>query len=200
MRRGRTTVRWLAVGFTTLGLLRVAPAAERLRAGDWDLGVAGGFSVSVNPGGQRDVDSVHGVHLLPHVGYLVTDEVGPGAWRGTLEILAEPTLSHFRDGGESATVAGLAALGRWIFAGMDVVRPYVEAGVGVLGGQTEFRQTDCNLNFVLQGGFGVQVFVAARVAVTAGARYHHVSNADRCERNLGLNSALFLLGLSYFTP
>ena len=66
-------------------------------------------------------------------------------------------------------------------------------GLGVLG-------PNCDVNFVIQGGPGVLVFVSQNTAITAAYRFHHLSNADRCPQNLGLNSSLFTVGLSYFFP
>jgi hypothetical protein len=40
--------------------------------------------------------------------------------------------------------------------------------------------------------------VAERTAVTAGYRFQHLSNGDRCDQNLGLNSSLFTVGVSHF--
>jgi len=101
---------------------------------------------------------------------------------------------------ESATAVGLSALGRWVFGAGWVVRPYVEFGLGILAGQLDFRQTNCDVNFLIEGGPGLPWFVSARVAVTAGYRFQHISNASRCDQNLGINSSLFMLGLSYFFP
>jgi Lipid A 3-O-deacylase (PagL) len=41
------------------------------------------------------------------------------------------------------------------------------------------------------------VFLTERVALTFGARVQHISNADRCSQNEGLNSIIGLVGLSY---
>jgi hypothetical protein len=42
------------------------------------------------------------------------------------------------------------------------------------------------------------IFVAERVALTLGVRLHHVSNADRCSDNDGINSVIGIVGVSYF--
>jgi hypothetical protein len=91
------------------------------------------------------------VHLLPHLGYFVTGEIGDGAVRGNLEIIVEPTLIHL-DASNSATLIGVAVLPRWVFAAFPRVRPYLEAGAGVVGGQVDLSQTNCDINFILEGG------------------------------------------------
>ena len=191
---------WLVLapaGAVALASPAVASAEDRLRAGVKDIALAGGYSLTLK---RRNTEDVEGFHRIPHLGYFLTDERGSGWLRGNFEALAEPTVIHLRAESQSATVVGLAALGRWVFATSWSVRPFVEAGVGILGGQVDFRQTNCDVNFILQGGVGALVFVSESMAVTAGLRVHHVSNADSCSKNVGLNSGLFILGLSYFFP
>ena len=182
-----------------LGVLAATPAVgeEQLRAGAKDVSLAGGYSMSGQLGPDRG-DEVRGLHLLPHLGFVVTDERGPGWVRGNFELLAEPTLIHLDQG--DSTAVGIAFLGRWLFAGWGRVRPYFEIGAGVLGGDVDVPGTSCNTNFILQGGPGVLVFVAPSTAITLGYRFHHISNAHVCGDNLGLNSSLFVVGLSYFFP
>jgi opacity protein-like surface antigen len=186
------------IGVQVVAAARPAPGQERLRAGMKDLGIAGGYSIShrTHAGG----DDVDGWHVLPHLGFVLTDEQGPGWWRGNFELLAEPMLVHFRSDRDSGTAGGLAALGRWVFATPGVVRPYLEAGVGLLGGQLNFRQTNCDVNYLFEVGPGALWFVSDTTAVTLGYRFQHVSNGDACDKNLGLNSSVFILGISHFFP
>lgn len=202
MRRRGPLTTWvvaLLLGVHGVGGARTGSGEEPFRAGTWDLTLSGAYSFSFDSAG-RDLATVDGFHVIPHVGYFLTHEHGPGFLRGNFEVLAEPTLIHYDDGDESATLGGLAALGRWVFATSAVVRPYIEAGVGVLGGEANFRQTNCDVNFILEGGVGALVFVSPRAAFSAGYRIHHVSNGDACSNNLGLNSHVFILGISYFFP
>jgi hypothetical protein len=60
--------------------------------------------------------------------------------RGNLEVLVEPTLIYL-DASTSATVVGVAILPRWVFAASPRVRPYLEAGAGIVGGRIDLRQT-----------------------------------------------------------
>jgi lipid A 3-O-deacylase len=95
-------------------------------------------------------------------------------------------------------VSGAAILPRWVFAASPRVRPYLEAGAGILGGQINLPLRTCDVNFILEGGVGALFFVSERVALTAGARFHHVSNADLCSQNVGVNSVIGIVGISYF--
>ena len=177
-----------------------ASAEERLRFGIKDVTIAGGYSFSHSTVGGPEVESVDSFQLLPHFGYILSDEHGPGWLRGNFELLAEPTLVHFSSRSESATAVGLSAVLRWIFATDWVVRPYLEVEGGILAGQLEFRQTTCDVNYVLGGGPGLLWFLSDQVAITAGYRFQHISNARSCDKNLGLNSSLFTAGISYFFP
>jgi len=188
------------VGLLVLVAAPVAaqPPREGLRAGMKELTLAGGYTVSHDiPSGAGP--TVRSTLFMPHFGYVITDPIGPGPLKGNLEVLGEPFLQYFHDPKERFG-AGLSALARWIFATGTAFLPYVEGGVGVIGGDLDLRQTNCDVNFVLEGGVGGLVFLGERWALTGGYRFQHVSNADICSQNLGINSSLFTLGVSYFFP
>src|SRR5262249_56725277 len=114
-------------------------------AGTIELGIAGGYSVSLNneqvvlENGQIvDLKTVYGIHGLLRVGWLVTDEHGPSLLRGNLELTLEPTYIHL-DSETSANVYGGALLARWLFAGNGNIRPYLQGGAGVIGGCSGLR-------------------------------------------------------------
>ena len=195
----RSPLMWLlfAVSMHVLGLTGIADSEERLRAGTKDLSVSGGYSISHNIAHFKDVETVEGFHLLPHFGYVITDQHGAGWVRGNFELLAEPTLIHLA-ASNSATVVGLSVLGRWVFATGPVARPYFEVGLGVLGGRVNLRETNCEANFIIEAGPGVLLFLSEATTVTVGYRFHHISNAGACTQNLGVNSSLFTLGISHF--
>ena len=186
---------FLALGAMTL--IATTARAQSIQAGTFELTLAGGFGESLSRN-DPTVKNVTSFHLLPHLGCFVTDEIGGlRVLRGNLEILIEPTLTYL-GGTSSATVAGAALVPRWIFATSPLVRPYVEIGGGIVGGQVDLRQTDCDVNFIFETGAGVMLRVGEHVALTAGARYHHLSNANRCNENAGINSIVAIIGISYF--
>ncbi len=202
MRAGSSAGRWLVglvVGMQVGGWAVVARSEDRFQFGTKDVSVAGGYSISHNTGHFKDVETVDGVHVIPHFGYFVTAERGPRWARGNFELLVEPTLIQLTDG-ESATIGGLAGLGRWVFATGSVMRPYVEAGLGVVGGHVNLRQTNCDVNYIIEGGPGILFFLSEATALTVGYRFQHISNGSACAKNLGLNSSLFTFGISHFFP
>jgi lipid A 3-O-deacylase len=197
--RGR--VKWsgwllgLAVSLALPGPAR-AEGPGALTAGTFEAGGAFGFSVSHNTHG-RDLQTVYGYQGLFRLGGLLTDEHGDGLFKGNLELIVEPTYIHL-DATPSADVGGSSLLGRWLFSGNNTVRPYFEAGGGVILGKTDIRQTRCDANFILEAGPGVLFFVNERTAVTVGYRFQHISNAGLCSNNLGINSSMGIVGVSYF--
>ena len=170
--------------------VRVAPAGEPLSAGATLIGLGGAFSVSH---GVEGLDTINGLQLLPHFGYVVADRFGTGSLRGAVEVMLEPTLMHLRTGGRSSTSVGA---GRWVL-GESRVRPYVEAGLGVLLGEGDLQHSDCSVNFLLQAGPGLLIVLSDTTTLAAGYRFQHVSNASMCDLNVGLNSSALYLGVSY---
>jgi opacity protein-like surface antigen len=192
----RTWAAGLLVAAAALGPASATCTADPIVAGVRDVGLGGAVSISY---GTRDgLNTVTGLQLLPHVGFVVSDATGPGWLRGNLEMLAEPTLMHLDSEVGTSTVVGLSGLARWIFAGRGRFRPYVAAGVGVLVGETSLQQTDCDVNFLLQAGPGLLVVLSDTTVLTVGYRFQHVSNASLCSYNPGINSGALYLGVSYF--
>jgi hypothetical protein len=172
---------------------RAVSAGDPLAAGATLLGLGGGFSVSH---GVEGLDTVDGLQLLPHVGYVISDRFGVGSLRGALEVMLEPTLMHLTSEGRSSTSVGASALGRWVI-GESRVRPYLEAGLGMLLGRGDLQHSDCSVNFLLQAGPGLLVVLSDTTTLAAGYRFQHVSNASLCDLNVGLNSSAVYLGVSY---
>jgi len=196
----RLTRALAVVALTCVLVPGIARAAGPIVRGTTDLGLGGAVSFT-HQIHHEATESVTAYQLLAHAGYVATDPMGPGWLSGNLELLLEPQILYLDgDKGRSATVGGAAALARWLFVGTGTVRPFVEGGVGLLGGKMEFRQTNCDVNYVIEGGPGVLVFVSDRVAVSAAYRFQHISNAGGCSKNLGLNSSAVMVGVSYFFP
>jgi hypothetical protein len=74
------------------------------------------------------------------------------------------------------------------------MKPYVEAGIGLI--YTDFRVTGqgLHLNFNPQAGAGLEYALPGGGALTTALRLHHISNGNLYHDNRGMNSALLLLG------
>jgi hypothetical protein len=197
--RGEPPIRvagWLAAVFL-LGLLwpaSWASAQDPIARGMKEVGLGG--AISISHGTEDDFNTVTGFQLLPHVGYVATDAMGSGWVRGNLELLLEPSLLHLDTEVGSSTVVGLSMLGRWILGGSRV-RPYLDVGVGMLVGETNLPQTDCDVNFLLQGGPGLLFVVSNTTTLAVGYRFQHISNAGTCAINPGINSSALYLSVNY---
>src|SRR5262245_8851860 len=128
---------------------------QSIKAGSLELTLAAGGGGSLP---KDDLDTVTSFHVLPHIGYFITDELGEGPLRGNLEVLFEPTIIHL-DASPSATVGGGAILPRWLFGASPRVRPFIEAGAGIVAGQVDLRETNCDVNFLLEAGVGAMIFL-----------------------------------------
>jgi lipid A 3-O-deacylase len=191
-------LRLFGVGLSTL--VATAPATAEgpgaLTAGTIAVGIAGGVSASFNDP-PDDSKTVYGYHGLLRLDAVVTDERGPGVFRGNLEVGLQPMYIHLDARPSSADLVGGAFVTRWLLTGNDTLRPYIEVGGGVIGGRAGLRTGNCDVNFVLEGGPGVLLFVGKHTAIDLGYRYHHISNGGRCG-NDGYNSNMGVVGLSYF--
>lgn len=84
------------------------------------------------------------------------------------------------------------------FSGSNRVRPVWRAGAGLLHANQEIPLGEKQRNFSLLMDFGVDIMVSDGMAVFLGYRFHHVSNADRGDRNPGFNAHTMMLGLSLY--
>ena len=184
----------LLAAVVALAPVRAASAGDPLPAGATVLGLGGALSIS--HGTTDGFDTVTGLELLPHIGYVVSDRLGPEWLRGALEVLVEPALMHLESEAGSSTVVGAPAVGRWILGGSRF-RPYFEGGIGLLVGETNLQQTDCSANFLLQGGSGVLVVLSDTTTLALGYRFQHISNGSMCAFNVGINSSALYVGVSY---
>jgi hypothetical protein len=185
---------WLLVGVLLFWPATWARAEDPIARGTMEVGLGG--AISISHGTEDDFNTVTGLQLLPHVGYVVTDAMGSGWVRGNLELLLEPALIHLDTEVGSSTVVGLSAFGRWILSGTRL-RPYLDVGMGMLLGETSLPQTHCDVNFLLQGGPGLLFVLSDTTTLALGYRFQHISNAGACTINPGINSSALYLGVNY---
>lgn len=176
-------------------------AREILKAGTVELGIVGGFWQAVEFVNHPPSTDRSAVFVLPKIGMIVTDELRAGLLSGNIELAVEPLFARFTKpfpaeaaGGAGVLKYNVLSFGRWV--------PFWEVGAGMLWTNLAPRipEQSTPLNFVFETGPGVHYFLTQSLTVTAGVRYHHFSNADTGQRNIGLNAALPYFGLSWFFP
>lgn len=170
---------------------------EGFQAGTWHLGVMGGYSIFHKIFAGR-ASNVHFAPLLPQIGYTVTDVHGPFPVRGSVELIFEPTFlitatpkQTFGEGASLLFRYNFVTASRWV--------PFFDLGIGILHWNLSLPgNLETRFNFTLQGGPGLHYFATDHLAITGQVRLHHISNAGRERPNVGVNSSVYLLGVSYF--
>ncbi|MEE8125405.1 MAG: acyloxyacyl hydrolase [Nitrospirales bacterium] len=174
---------------------------ERVTKGTLEYGFLTGFWQGNNMFGNAPSANRSAVYFLPQLGLVLTDEIGSGWYEGNIEGIIEPLAAHYYQpfsasafGGSLVVKYNFLSFGRWM--------PFWDGGAGMLWTDLAPRipEQSTQFNFVLQTGPGVSYFVNDNWAITAGIRYHHISNANTGDRNTGLNATLFNFGFSYFSP
>ena len=118
--------------------------------------------------------------------------LAPRALHGALEaaIEIEPAMILHQDGfiyGAGFTPVLL----QWNVATHGKVKPFINAGAGMLITNAKFPRGTSHFNFTPQGGIGVYAFTSSTRALVLGVRFHHISNSGLTRYNPGHN-ALYL--------
>jgi len=170
---------------------------EGFQSGTWHLGLMGGYSISHKIFAPRSAN-VHYAPLLLQIGYTLTDVRGPFPVRGSLEVIFEPTFmittspsTTFGEGASFLLRYNFVTGTRWV--------PFLDLGVGILHWNLRLPTIlETRFNFTLQTGPGLHYFATDHLAITGQVRLHHISNAGIESPNIGVNSTVYLLGVSYF--
>ena len=95
-------------------------------------------------------------------------------------------------------VIGLAPHLRYEFATGTRWVPFVDAGAGATATGIGAPDLSGTFEFNLQGTVGTHYFIRNNLAITAEARYLHLSCGGMNSPNLGLNGVAGMIGLSWF--
>lgn len=160
------------------------------------VGAVAGAGLGVKAFGSKQAHdlAVFGVSY----GKIISDVKGQGHWyRGNWDLRAE-----LFGGGEfspsSEYLIGAAPHIRYQFATGSRFIPFVDLGAGV--SSTDIGPPDLGgrFQFNLQAGVGVNYFLRPNLALSVESRFLHLSSARISTPNLGVNSTLFLAGVSWF--
>jgi len=133
-----------------------------------------------------------------HLGWIATDVLGDGKWyKGNLEIWGEVFAGAQYHPGVHY-LAGIVFGPRYHFSIDSRWVPFIDAGAGLAA--TSIGEPDLNtiFEFNLQIGIGAQYFLQEDLALHMLFRGIHLSNAGIKGPNRGVNSFLFMGGLSWF--
>ncbi len=171
-----------------------------------EIGIAAGYGAAIErflflPIGEttaEDLQEVKYVYVAPRWGIGISDPLGGDAWyRGNFELLAEGAF-YIPFEPTDGFGGGITAIFRYNFLPEGRLIPFVEAGPGILSTDFDLQNHVDGLNFVFQAGLGFHCFLSERTALTAEGRFHHISNAGIADPNRGLNSVMFLIGVTTF--
>ncbi|MGD9850642.1 MAG: acyloxyacyl hydrolase [Nitrospirales bacterium] len=192
--------------FLILGPVGLATGADldartRVTKGTVEYGLLLGYWQGNNAFGNAPSANRSALYVLPQLGQVLTDPIGDGWLEGNVEVIVEPMAAHYFQpfsasafGGSLVVKYNFLSFGRWM--------PFWDGGAGMLWTDLAPRipEQSTQFNFILQTGPGVSYFVSENWAITAGIRFHHISNSGIGERNIGLNAWLFNVGVAFFTP
>ncbi|MBI3302116.1 MAG: acyloxyacyl hydrolase [Deltaproteobacteria bacterium] len=194
--------RWRVLGWMMAAL--VCGGATPVRAADllpqpgaWAVGLRTGYSI----GTSKHVEMVP-VNL--RIGYTLFKGQKWFLPPGALEVAVEPFASVMtsirpKNSGSLELGAGLPMFSYYFNLG-NHLHPYIEGGLGVLYTDLRGYHLGGHFSFLETAGAGVTYFLNDNLALNAGWRYRHISNASLYAHNVGLNSGIFLAGFSYFLP
>lgn len=155
----------------------------------YGVNVGYGFSVASN-------EDVRFASLYPFVGRVMTDPIGEGWTRGSVEVIIEGAFSYVHKG-QSSYSAGVNCLARYNFLpDSKTLRPFVQGGPGIVQTNLELEKFGSKFNFSHNAGLGLQYFFSPGDAVTLEWRYFHLSNGGLDDDNDGLNMNNFFIGFS----
>lgn len=182
----------------TVSCVQAGDFSPTITVGTQEVGLTAGYLF-----GHRLTDlhttKQHGPALMPSWMITLTDPIGDSWYRGQISLGAEMVYLQFQ---EPLVTHGIGFTPRikYTFVALGRIRPYMEFAGGPfwtdLGGQIPEEANE--FNFVLTGGVGISWFLTPQLALNAGYRFHHISNAGTAFPNLGLNASLPFVGFSFF--
>jgi len=161
-----------------------------------EIGLLSGYSY----GSLKDKDDYELVPLILRIGFDLKPFLNKFNIdsKGLVEFLLEPFANTVISPDNNAEV-GFNLLFRYAFPLTERFYPYIEGGVGFVYMTQHTLEQSTQYNFVPQGGVGVIYFIKKnKLALNAGYRYRHLSNASIKSPNGGINVNMFLAGLSLF--
>jgi hypothetical protein len=161
-------------------------AAEVPRVGAYELGLQAGYSFGITNNAQM-------VTFFPRIGRVV--RVTSGATPGVVTLGIEGMFSRVFETSRAMELGGGVLL-RYHLA-VPGVRPYAEIGGAMLYSDLRRFDLSARVLFAAQGAAGLELPLGGGMALNAGYRFRHVSNAGQSRNNPGLNSNLLVAGFTF---
>ena len=183
----------------TTSCLYAENVSPTITVGTQELGLSAGYLVPHLLKGKKSKTEQGGIVFMPSWMMTLTDPIGDSWYRGQISFGAEMAYIQFQEPVLTHGV-GFTPKIKYSFVSLDRIRPYAEFAGGPfwtdLGGK--IPEQSSQFNFILSAGFGVSYFLTDQVALNAGYRFQHISNAHTSRANVGLNSSLPFAGFSFY--
>lgn len=154
------------------------------------------FSSGYAWGSLKGDENIEVIPFSVRVGLDINELVGLSG-PGTLQIGIEPFLNAIVEP-EDGVEAGLNVGFRYLTPLADWVSVYGEISSGpVYFSIDTVEQGDEGFNFISQFGAGLQFEFARNIALNAGYRFRHLSNAGLSDPNDGINTNALITGISF---
>ena len=168
--------------------------------GKQSFGISAGHGLALPIGGtdSPEMEDIQFVYATPRWGIGISDPLGGRSWyRGNFELVLEGTFLYMFEP-NPGIVGGISPGLRYNFLTNTRFIPFFHAGVGFIALDADLDRQDDGLNFIVQSGVGLHCFISQHTALTGEWRFHHISNAGIHGKNSGINSSLFMVGLTLF--
>lgn len=103
-------------------------------------------------------------------------------------------LADYSDNASLITSANMLAQYYFRDVGSSQIRPYIEAGIGLIYTDFKVEGQGLRFNFNPQAGLGCDFRTKGGEDYFVNIRLHHLSNGDLYHDNRGVNAMLFQLG------
>jgi opacity protein-like surface antigen len=180
------------------------PSAGRFKRGSMHGALLVGYGIGFRMGSEsnrelsRELAGVRLMEYIPRFGIGITNPLAVGArYSGNLEALVEGAFFH-NTAQNGSVGGGVGTTLRYNFLFNDRIIPYLDANFGLIGIGLKLERQSDRFNFNVGFGGGIHFLVSDRVAISTEFRWQHISNAKTELPNDGINTALFLVGVSFF--
>ncbi|MFT5699133.1 MAG: lipid A 3-O-deacylase [Desulforhopalus sp.] len=160
---------------------------------NWAL--IGGYGQSF-PGWGETTQRVETIDFIPRYNHRIFDNIGSGWYRGFHSIFLELPVSIVVSPDDSSMV-GANFLAAYTFTADLQWQPYLFGGGGPVYSFADVPGMGAELNGNYQFGIGMKYPWDQIHQLLFEVRYHHISNAGSEAPNDPLNSAKFLIGLTF---
>ena len=169
---------------------------EPFSKGQTEVGILVGVTSAMDIWGGLPDSETLAVGL--RLGHVVTRPIFGGPCRGNLLISGEVNpLMVFHDDMGSTYAFSSTAMIRYYFAPGARTRPFISAGGGVVLSAGPIPRDISRVNFTPQGGGGLSVALSSGMVFTMEYRIHHMSDGVLTTYNPGVNSSVFLVGITW---